>query len=63
MDVGYVFFEIIGRGLLSSSEIKLGGGNSNILMLTLVGEDFHFGLYFSDGLKLPTRKLFQLSII
>ena len=36
--------------------IKLGGGFKCFLFAPLVGEDFHFALYFSKGLKPPTRK-------
>jgi len=31
------------------------GGFKDLLFLPLLGEMIHFGKYFSDGLKLPTR--------
>ena len=35
--------------------IGLGGGFKDFLFSPLFGEDSHFDLYFSDGLKPPTR--------
>jgi len=38
----------------SKNKLLLGGGFKQILFSSVLGEDTHFDLYFSDGLKPPT---------
>ena len=41
----------------------LGGGFNYFLCSPLLGEDFHFDSYFSDGLKPPTRIQYVLYFV
>ena len=65
LPVGLVTVGIIGEFLTKGEQkkqgqpekaITIGGGFKDFLCSPLPGEDSHFDLYFSDGLKPPTRQ-------